>query len=184
MRFLVSDVLTGACFAAIIVLCADRAPKVGVRPISGTAIATQESVQRPQPQFQASAERASAGQSAIQAGDRVRTDEGERPTTAIETASITAGDNPQKLETPSLSRLPSFSRPEPKVSGGLGVAADGGIDAYVPPIVRQRPVTPPLAASVDGKPKGKVKVKAAASAKTKNGAKQASRASKPASVER
>jgi hypothetical protein len=183
MRFLVSDVLTGACFAAIIVLCADRSPKVGVRPVPGTAIATQESVQRPQPQFQASAERASADQSAIQPGDRVRTDESERPTTAIETASITAED-PQKLETPSLSRLPSFARPEPKVSGGLGAAADGGIDAYVPPIVRQRPVTPPLAGSVDGKPKGKVKVKAAASAKTKNGAKQASRASKPASVER
>ena len=107
----------------------------------------------------------------------------DRPST-IETASITASGDPQKSEAVSLSHLPSFPAIDPsarKPSGGLGAAADGGIDAYVPPIVRQRPATPPLKASVDAKPKAKEKVK---SAKTKNDAKQAARAVTPASVRR
>lgn len=179
MRFLISDVLTGACFAALIVLAAGQAPKIS----AGSAVPAQDIIERPQSFAQSPAER--VPQPAERERNVAGAEESDRPSAAIETASMTAGDNPQKSEVVSLSRLPSFPAIDPSArrpSGGLGVAADGGIDAYVPPIVRQRPVTPPL--KTEAKSKGKEKVKAASSAKSKSDAKQASRAVTPASVKR
>jgi hypothetical protein len=179
MRFLASDMLTGACFAALIVLAAGQAPKMS----AGSAVPTQESIERSQSLVQSSAERVS--QPAERERNVADAEESDRPSAAIETASMTVGDTPQKSEVVSLSRLPSFPAIDPsarKPSGGLGMAADGGIDAYVPPIVRQRPIMPPL--KTDAKSKGKEKVKAAASAKNKSGAKQALGAVAPTSVKR
>jgi hypothetical protein len=172
MRFLVSDALSGVCIAAIVVFAAGQPQET--TPISGAVVPAQDSTQRSGSVAQRKAERGPEPE------DLERTftgaAEGDRPSTIV-TASITAGDTSQKAETASLSRLPSFPAIDPsarKPSGGLGAAADGGIDAYVPPIVRQRPVTPPLKASADGKPKQKVKVKSAASAKSRTQGKQAS----------
>jgi hypothetical protein len=179
MRFPASDVLTGACFAALIVLVAGQSPNIS----AGSAVPTQESVERSQSLVQSSAER--VPQLAERERNVASAEESDRPSAAIETASMTAGDNPQKSEVVSLSRLLSFPAIDPsarKPSGGLGAAADGGIDAYVAPIARQRPVTPPL--KTEAKSKGKEKVRAAASAKSKSGAKQALGAVTPASVKR
>jgi hypothetical protein len=180
MRFLIADALNGACFAAIIVLAAGHAQKVAVGPISGTIVRAQPSAEQSQSLVQPSTQDIS--QPAERKRNIAGTGADDRPSAAIETASIAARDNPPKSEIVSVSPQPSFTRPEPKASGGLGAAADGGIDAYVAPIVRQRAVTPPLKAGAAGKPKEKVKVKSAASAKTKNGAKQAT--ATPASVRR
>jgi hypothetical protein len=180
MRFLIADALNGACFAAIIVLAAGHAQKITVGPIAGTAVRAQEDVRGSQPLVQSSAERV------LLPADRDRnvadTEGGDRPSAAIETARITTGDNLPKPQAVSVSRLPSFIRPEPKASEGLGAAADGGIDAYVPPIVRQRPITPTLKS--EAKPKEKVKLKSAAPAKSKSQGKQASRTVTPAPVRR
>lgn len=178
MRFLVSDALSGACFAAIIVFAAGHAPQISGGPASG--VPASESVERSQSLVQSSAVR--VPQPAER--DIARAEEGEQSSATIETASITAGDGPQRAEALTLSRLPSFPALDPaarKPSGGLGAAADGGIDAYVPPIVRQRPHTPPLTVTSDAKPKAKEKVKPA---KAKGGSQQASRAVTPASVKR
>lgn len=185
MRFLISDALSGVCFAAIIVFAAGQAQKITALPISGAVVPVQESSERSEPVIQVVAERVPKPEGLGR--DFTGAEESDRPSATIETASITAGDNSQKTEAALLSRLPSFPAIDPsarKPTGGLGAAADGGIDAYVPPIVRQRPVTPPLKASVEGKPKEKVKVKSAASAKSKTQGKQASRAVTPASVRR
>ncbi len=180
MRFLIADALNGACFAAIIVFAAGHAQKITVGPIVGTAVRAQEDVKGSQSLVQSSAERG------LQPAHRERniadTEVSDRPPAAIETARITAGDSLPKPETASVSRLPSFTRPELKASEGLGAAADGGIDAYVAPIVRQRPVTPPLKS--EAKAKEKVKVRSAAPAKNKSQGKQASRTVTPASVRR
>lgn len=175
MRFLIADALNGACFAAIIVFAAGHAQKIATAPISGAVVPAQESTQRSGSVVQVAAERVPKTEDVER---NVTGAEGsDRPSTTIETASITAGDKSQKPETASLSRLPSFPAIDPsarKPSGGLGAAADGGIDAYVPPIARQRPVTPPLKASVEGRRKEKVKVKSAASGKSRTQGKQAS----------
>ncbi|MFM9845662.1 MAG: hypothetical protein ACKVP3_00695 [Hyphomicrobiaceae bacterium] len=176
IRLLVSDVLNGACFAALIVLAAGQSPKIS----AGSAVPARDVIERSQSLGQSSAERGS--QPAERDRDIAGAEGTDRASAAIETQSMVAGDNPQKSDAVSLSRLPSFMRPELKAAGGLGPAANGGIDAHVPPIVRQRPVTPPL--KTEAKPKGKEKVKAAASAKSKSDAKQASRTVTPASVKR
>jgi hypothetical protein len=180
MRFLISDALSGACLAAIIVFAAGHAPKITGGPASDATVPAHEGVERSQSLVQSSAEL--VPQPATR--DIARAEEGEQSSATIETASITGGDGPHGTEALSLARLPSFPAIDPtarRPSGGLGAAADGGIDAYVPPIVRQRPHTPPLTVTSDAKPKAKEKVK---SAKTKNSSKQASRTVTPASVRR
>lgn len=181
MRFLISDALSGACFAAIIVFAAGHTQKTTTAPTSHIAASTRQGVERTEA-VQPSGERVSRPDDS----QRITTgaEESDRSSVSIETASITAGDSPQKSEVASFARLPSFPAIDPsarKPSGGLGAAADGGIDVRVPPIVRQRPATPPLKVSVEGKPKEKVKVK---SAKAKTQGKQASRTVTPASVRR
>ena len=185
MRFLISDALSGACFAAAIVLAAGHTQKITTAPTSRIPALAQENVERSEAVVQSSAESASKPHEPERT--ITGTAESNRSSAVIETASITAGDKPQKSEATSFARLPSFPAIDAsarKPSGGLGAAADGGIDAYVPPVVRQRPATPPLKASVEGKPKEKVKVKSAASGKAKTQGKQASRTVTPASVRR
>lgn len=174
IRLLVSDVLNGACFATLIVLAVGQAPKIS----ASSAAPAQEIVDRAQQAGTPAPVDRTSSQERVVLRD---------PATAIEAASATPGDGSQKSEVVSLSGQTSATRPAVDVaarkpSGGLGAAADVGIDAYVPPIVRQRPVTPSL--KREAKPKGKGKVKAAASAKRKSDAKQASRAVAPASVKR
>lgn len=177
MRFLTSEVLNGACFAALIVLAAGQASKIAVGSASNVAVPAQEIVDRAQQaDVQAPVDRTSSQERVVLRDSA----------TAIETANATPRDGSQKSEVVSLPGPGVTPQPAAdtarKPSGGLGAAADGGIDAYVPPIVRQRPATPSL--KREAKPKGKGKVKAAASAKRKSDAKQASRAVAPASVKR
>lgn len=182
MRFLISDALSGACFAAAIVLAAGHTQKTGTAPTSRITAPAQQSVERSEAVVRSSAERVSKPDEREHTSSG--TEESDRNSAVIETASITASDKLQKSEVASFARLPSFPAIDPsarKPSGGLGAAADGGIDVRVPPIVRQRPATPPLKVSVEGKPKEQVKVK---SAKAKTQGKQASRTVTPASVRR
>lgn len=168
MRRLISDILNGACFAALVVATAAHGPRI-VSPTTDAAVSSQASAGQTLPHAQTSTQSAAKDRSAERETILARTEETRAPVADTQAASGAE----QKSDAAPLSRLPSFSRPEAKTSGGLGAAADGGIDAIVPPIVRQRPVTPPLTITEEPKRKEKIKVKAATGAKSKGNPKQA-----------
>jgi hypothetical protein len=176
MRFLASDMLTGACFAALIVLAAGQAPKMEIGSASSATAPAREIIDHSRLHGYAPDERTFDGSSSGPGRESVRA-----AATATETASTTPADGLQKPES-LLGRAsaiqPAIDMAARKLSGGLGAAADGGVDAHVPPIVRQRPKTPPLA----GEPKPKAKVKSADTKKSSS--KQAQGAVTSASVKR
>lgn len=179
MRFPVSEVVNGACCAALVVFAVGHAPPVSGGSTVTAAIPMQDAGAARSQSTNVSAERASGEERVLLESSRAGA--GERPAAATETASTTIDDDAPKPDALFVSQ-PAADAPSRKSSGGLGAAADGGIDAYVPPIVRQRPKIVSLASSADAKrPKEKPKP---AAAKAKAGSKQALGAVTPASVKR
>jgi hypothetical protein len=173
MRFLASDMLTGVCFAALIVCAASQAPKMHIGSASSATAPARDIIDPSRLHAYAPVERTFDGLSSGPEREGVRA-------SATETASTTSADGLQKSEALSkqASIQPAIATAARKLSGGLGPAADGGIDAYVAPIVRQRPKAAPIAA----KPKPKAKVKSADTKKPTS--KQALGAVTPPSVKR
>ena len=179
MRFPVSEVVNGACCAALVVFAVGHAPPMSRGSAVTTAIPMQDAGVARSPSTNVSAERASSEERVLLESSSAGV--GERLAAATETASTTINDDAPKPDAVFASQ-PAADAPSRKSPGGLGAAADGGIDAYVRPIVRQRPKIVPLASSAEAK-RQKEKTKPAA-AKTKAGSKQALGAVTPASVKR
>ena len=175
MRFPVSEVVNGACCAALVVFAVGHAPPMSRGSAVTAAIPMQDAGVARSQSTNVSAERASSEERVL---DSTRAEVDERPST--QTASITIDEAPKPDAL--LASQPAADAPSRKSPGGLGAAADGGIDAYVRPIVRQRPKIIPLASRADAK-RQKEKPKPAA-AKAKAGSKQALGAVTPASVKR
>lgn len=174
MRFPASELLNGACGVALVVLTAGD-PQRMYAEITRASPAQDAGMTRAESQTASPTGLTPTGQ---------RAEEGERAAAAAETGSTTAVGSQQKSETVSLASAASTSQSAAdsarKSTGGLGAAAEGGIDAHVRPIVRQHPKTPPLTVTVEAKPKAKVK----SASEKKAGSKQALGAVTPASVKR
>ena len=185
MRFPVSEVVNGACCAALVVFAVGHAPPMSRGSAVTAAIPMQDAGVARTQSTNVSAERASTEERVLLESPRAGVHG--RPAATTETASIVIDDSASKPDALSLSGdaaalQPAADVPSRKSPGGLGAAADGGIDAYVRPIVRQRPKIVPLASRADTK-RQKEKTKPAA-AKAKAGSKQALGAVTPASVKR
>lgn len=176
MRFPVSEVVNGSCCAALVVFAVGHGPPMSRGSAVTAAIPMQDARVAHSQSTNVSAERASGEERVLLDSTRAEVDE--RP--SAQTASITIDEAPKPDAL--FASQPAADAPSRKSLGGLGAAADGGIDAYVPPIVRQRPKIVPLASSADAK-RQKEKPKPAA-AKAKAGSKQALGAVTPASVKR
>jgi hypothetical protein len=177
MRFPASELLNGACGVALVVLTAGDPQRVYAEMTRAAQPAQDTGMARVESQTAIPTDLTPIGQREI-----ARAEEGEQAAAAAETASTTGSQQASETVSPARAASTSQSLADSvrRSLGALGAAAEGGIDAYVPPIVRQRPKTPPLTVAVEAKPKAKVK----SASEKKAGSKQALGAVTPASVKR